>query len=96
MKDREGPWSDPIDLDLGQIDPGHVVGEDGKRYLFLSGGNRVQLADDGLSTVGEVQNVYKPWHYPEDWIVEGFSPEGPKVFRHGDYFYLVTAVGRQR
>jgi beta-xylosidase len=89
----EGPWSEPIDLNLGQIDPGHVVGEDGKRYLFLSGGNRVQLADDGLSTVGEVQNVYKPWHYPEDWIVEGFSPEGPKVFRRGDWFYLVTAVG---
>lgn len=89
----EGPWSEPIDLKLGQIDPGHVVGEDGKRYLFLSGGNRIQLADDGLSTVGEVHNVYKPWRYPEDWIVEGFSPEGPKVMRHGDYFYLVTAVG---
>lgn len=89
----EGPWSDPIDLDLGHIDPGHVVGEDGKRWLFLSGGNRIQLAADGLSTVGEVENVYKPWKYPEDWIVEGFSPEGPKVFRHGDWFYLVTAVG---
>ena len=88
----DGPWSDPIDRKLGQIDPGHVVDENGKRWLVLSGGNRVQLADDGLSTVGEVQNVYKPWKYPEDWIVEGFSPEGPKVFRKGDYFYLVTAV----
>lgn len=29
-----GPWSEPIDLKInGQIDPGHVVGEDGKRYL---------------------------------------------------------------
>ena len=89
----EGPWSDPIDLKLGQIDPGHVVDENGKRWLFLSGGNRIELADDGLSTVGEVENVYKPWHYPENWIVEGFSPEGPKVFRKGEYFYLVTAVG---
>jgi beta-xylosidase len=32
-----GPWSDPIDLNLpAHIDPGHIVGEDGKRYLFLS------------------------------------------------------------
>src|SRR5574338_368336 len=33
-----GPWSDPIDLKIGQIDPGHAVGPDGKRYLFLSAG----------------------------------------------------------
>jgi beta-xylosidase len=40
----EGPWSEPIDLDLPKhIDPGHAVGEDGKRYLFLSGGDRVAL-----------------------------------------------------
>lgn len=28
-----GPWSQPVKLDLTGIDPGHVVGEDGKRYL---------------------------------------------------------------
>ena len=90
----EGPWSDPIDLHLPHhIDPGHAVGEDGSRWLFLSGGDRIRLADDGLSTVGEVEHVYDPWRYPDDWDVEGFSPEGPKVMRHGDYFYLVTAVG---
>jgi xylan 1,4-beta-xylosidase len=90
----EGPWSDPIDLDLpAHIDPGHAVGEDGSRWLFLSGGDRVRLSDDGLSRVGEPEHVYDPWRYPEDWVVEGFSPEGPKVTRHGGYFYLVTAVG---
>jgi beta-xylosidase len=75
------------------IDPCHVVGEDGSRWLFLSGGDRIRLADDGLSTVGKPEHVYDPWHYPEEWDVEGFSPEGPKVERHGDYFYLITAVG---
>jgi len=89
-----GPWSEPVDLKLpDHIDPGHVVGEDGKRYLFLSGGNRVRLADDGLSTDGPVEHVYDPWHYPPEWDVEAFSPEGPKVLRHNDWFYLVTAVG---
>ncbi|MEE4451698.1 family 43 glycosylhydrolase [Novosphingobium resinovorum] len=90
----EGPWSDPIDLGLpDHIDPGHAVGEDGSRWLFLSGGDRIRLAEDGLSTVGAVEHVYDPWHYPEDWDVEGFSPEGPKIVRHGAYFYLITAVG---
>ncbi|WP_116808822.1 family 43 glycosylhydrolase [Steroidobacter cummioxidans] len=89
-----GPWSDPIDLNLpNHIDPGHVVGEDGKRYLFLSGGDRVRLSDDGLKTDGAVEHVYDPWHYPEDWVVETFAPEGPKVMRHGQYFYMITAVG---
>lgn len=90
----EGPWSEPIDLTLPvHIDPGHVVGEDGQRYLFLSGGDRVRLTDDGLATVGAPEHVYDPWRYPEDWIVEGFSPEGPKVMRRGEYFYMITAVG---
>lgn len=90
----EGPWSEPVDLELpNHIDPGHAVGEDGKRYLFLSGGDRVGLSDDGLSTVGAVEHVYDPWRYPDDWDVESFSPEGPKVLRRNDWFYLVTAVG---
>ncbi|MGK2910808.1 MAG: family 43 glycosylhydrolase [Sphingobium sp.] len=90
----DGPWSDPIDLHLpDHIDPGHAVGEDGSRWLFLSGGDRIRLAADGLSTMGAVEHVYDPWRYPDDWDVEGFSPEGPKVMRHGAYFYLVTAVG---
>jgi beta-xylosidase len=90
----EGPWSDPIDLKLpNHIDPGHAVGEDGSRWLFLSGGDRVRLSDDGLSRIGEPEHVYDPWRYPSDWVVEGFSPEGPKITRHGGWFYLVTAVG---
>lgn len=90
----EGPWSDPIDLVLpDHIDPGHAVGEDGSRWLFLSGGDRIRLADDGLSTTGKVEHVYDPWRYPDTWDVEGFSPEGPKITRHKGWFYMITAVG---
>lgn len=90
----EGPWSEPVDLDLPlHIDPGHAVDAEGRRWLFLSGGDRVRLAPDGLSTRGAVEHVYDPWRYPADWVVEGFSPEGPKIVRRGDYFYLITAVG---
>jgi xylan 1,4-beta-xylosidase len=89
-----GPWSDPIDLKVGGlIDPGHVVGEDGHRYLFFNDGKRVRLTADGLATAGPVETVYEAWRYPDDWITEAWSPEGPKLFRKGGYFYLVNAVG---
>ncbi len=92
--DIAGPWSEPIDLKIdGCIDPGHVVGEDGKRYLFVNGIRKIRLTDDGLATDGELEHAYSPWRYPDDWVVETFAPEGPKLTRHGDWFYLVTAVG---
>ena len=83
----EGPWSEPVDLGIhGCIDPGHVVGEDGKRYLFVNGIRRVRLSDDGLKAAGPVELAYSPWRYPDDWVVEAFSPEGPKLLRHNGYF----------
>ncbi|NJB81020.1 family 43 glycosylhydrolase [Xanthomonas arboricola] len=89
-----GPWSDPIDLQIaGCIDPGHVLGEDGKRYLFVNGIRKVRLRDDGLATDGQVEPAYAPWRYPDDWIVENFAPEGPKLTWHDGWLYLVTAVG---
>ena len=47
-----GPWSEPIDLKITRIDPGHAVGPDGRRYLFLSAGRvgapcRRRAVDDG-------------------------------------------------
>lgn len=90
----EGPWSAPVALGLPKhIDPGHAVGEDGKRYLFLSGGDRVRLSDDGLRLDGPVEHVYDGWRYPEDWDVESYSQEGPKLLRHGGWFHMVLAVG---
>ncbi|MFN3837067.1 MAG: family 43 glycosylhydrolase [Brevundimonas sp.] len=92
--DIGGPWSDPIDLNIhGCIDPGHVVGEDGRRYLFTNGIRKIRLSDDGLATDGALEHAYSPWRYPDDWVVENFAPEGPKLLRRGDWFYLITAVG---
>jgi len=90
----EGPWSEPVDLKIsGCIDPGHIVGEDGKRYLFVNGIRKIRLADNGLATDGQLEQAYKPWRYPDDWVVENFAPEGPKLLRRGKWYYLVTAVG---
>jgi xylan 1,4-beta-xylosidase len=88
-----GPWSEPVALNNARIDPGHIVGEDGKRYLFLSHGDRVQLSDDGLRIVGDMTHVYDGWKYPEHWDVEGYAQEGPKMTRHGGYYYMTLALG---
>jgi xylan 1,4-beta-xylosidase len=90
----EGPWSDPVDLKIpGCIDPGHAVGEDGKRYLFVNGIRKIRLTDDGLATDGKLEQAYDAWRYPDDWVVESFAAEGPKLLRHGAYYYIITAVG---
>lgn len=88
-----GPWSEPVVLDNARIDPGHAVGEDGRRYLFLSHGDRVPLSDDGLRIAGPMEHVYDGWNYPDDWDVESYSQEGPKMLRRGDYYYMTLALG---
>ncbi len=92
--DIRGPWSEPVDMHIsGAIDPGHVVGEDGRRYLFVNGIRKVRLTDDGLATDGELEDSYRPWRYPDHWITENFAPEGPKLLWRDGWLYLVTAVG---
>lgn len=92
--DIEGQWHGPVDLGIrGYIDPGHAVGEDGRRYLFLNGVDRVRLSEDGLSVDGPIEHVYDGWHYPEDWVVEAYSLEGPKHVEREGWHYLVSAVG---
>jgi xylan 1,4-beta-xylosidase len=88
-----GPWSEPVDLKIRNIDPGHILGEDGTRYLFLAAGQRIQLTEDGLATVGKPEKVYDGWPIPEDWVIEGLALEGPKLLRHDGWFYLFSAQG---
>ncbi len=91
--DINGPWSDPVDLHVGNFDPGHAVGVDGQRLLFFNGGNLAPLSADGLSITGPVKHVYDGWPIPEHWEIETFAQEGPKMLRHGDYYYMVLAEG---
>ena len=89
----EGPWSNPINLNIGKIDPGHVVDDEGQRWLYLSDGHLIKLSDDGTSVIGEMQKVYDGWEYPEDWVVEGFCLESPKLLKQNGYYYLTSAQG---
>jgi xylan 1,4-beta-xylosidase len=92
-KDPSGPWSDPIDLGVGGIDPGHVVDESGNRYLYLDDGKMAKLSADGLRVTAPPVKVYDGWNIPADWNVECKCLESPKLFRRNRYYYLVSAQG---
>lgn len=86
-------WSEAIDLKIGHIDPGHVVDEEGNRYLFLSQNYIAPLSRDGLSVAGELVQVLKAPEIPDEWDIEGAFPEAPNVFRKDGYYYLTYADG---
>jgi len=88
-----GPWSDPIDLKIGNIDPGHFVDDKGNRFIYFSNGSYVPLSADGLSVVGKETSAYEGWKIPSEWTIECFCLEGPKMMKRGDYFYLTVAEG---
>ncbi|RPI03229.1 MAG: beta-xylosidase [Ignavibacteriae bacterium] len=89
----QGPWSDPLDLKVGNIDPGHITDEHGKRFLYFSSGGYVPLSDDGLSVIGEYKHTYNGWPIPREWSIECFCMEGPKIVKRGEYYYLTVAEG---
>ena len=89
----EGPWSKPVKLDVGGIDPGHVVAENGQRYLYTNNGWVTPLTPDGLAAAGKPKKVYDGWEFPAEWDTEGMWLESPKLLKRGDWFYLVSAEG---
>jgi beta-xylosidase len=89
-----GPWSEPVDLRLDGIDPGHIVDDEGLRWVFMNGGYRARLTEDGLAVVpGTLEKVYDGWKFPIEWESDGFNLEGPKLKKIGAYYYLLAAQG---
>lgn len=93
--DIRGPWSKPVKLEVTGIDPGHVIGEDGKRYLFTNNGWITPLSEDGLKVIGQSRKVYDGWKYPANWVTEGKNMylESPKLIRKDGYYYMISAEG---
>lgn len=88
-----GPWSEPVELKVTMIDPGHVIDEKGNRYLYFSSGAYVPLSKDGMSIAGKIKHSFGGWEIPRDWSIECFCMEGPKLIKRGDYYYLTVAEG---
>ncbi|BDI28445.1 hypothetical protein CCAX7_004960 [Capsulimonas corticalis] len=91
--DIRGPWSEPVDLNVPHIDPGHHALPDGRRFLHLSGGHQIELTADGLATKGEMRKIYNGWPIPFPTQIEGMAEESPKAFFRDGWYYLITAQG---
>jgi xylan 1,4-beta-xylosidase len=82
----EGPWSRPVTVFEGGIDPSLFVDDDGTRYLILTPAARaVRLDASGTRTVGP---AFPLW---EGHVRK--ASEGPHVFRRGAYYYALLAEG---
>lgn len=102
-KNPSGPWSDPVRLDFGGIDPSLFWDSDGKTYLVGNDAPAEKPRYDGhraiwvqefdpatLSVKGErtlLVNGGVDISAKPSWI------EGPHIFRRGQYYYLIAAEG---
>jgi xylan 1,4-beta-xylosidase len=87
-----GPWSEPIDLGIMNIDPGHIA-EEGRRFLYMAGGQMAELTADGLAVKTPPRSVLQPWPVPKSIRIECTCLEAPKLMKHDGYFYLNVAEG---
>jgi len=87
-----GPWSEPIELGINAIDPAHVA-ENGRRFLYMAGGQMAELNADGLSVKTPPRKVLEPWSIPATTRMECTCLEAPKLLEHNGWFYLNVAEG---
>jgi len=85
--DLAGPWSDPVRIDAGGIDPDLAWDEDGTCWLTWSDGGIVQAALDPRTgaLLSDPRTVWQG--------TGGQHPEGPHLYRVGPWWYLLIAEG---
>jgi len=87
-----GPWSEPVALGIAAIDPAHIA-ENGRRFLYMNGGQMVELTADGLAVKSAPRAVFAPWPVPATTRMECTCLEAPKLLERNGYFYLNVAEG---
>lgn len=100
-KDPAGPWSDPNFLEGAQgIDPSLFFDNDGKVYYVGTRPNQQGVRYNGdwevwtqeldlnsMKLVGESHKIWKGALKNVIW------PEGPHIYKKGNYYYLMIAEG---
>lgn len=82
-----GPWSDPIKLQQGGIDPSFYF-EDGKCYFVSNPGNTITLCEINPKTGEQLTESRGIWRG-----TGGRYPEGPHIYRKDGYYYLLISEG---
>ncbi|MCR5178656.1 MAG: family 43 glycosylhydrolase [Lachnospiraceae bacterium] len=82
----EGPYSKPVWIEADNIDPSFFTDDDSKHYMLISPGvNLIPLNDDCTKITGEERQI---------WAGTGERcPEGPHLFKKGEYYYAILAEG---
>ena len=95
--DPAGPWSDGVRVDVKGIDPDLAWDENGECYLTFSGLNvnedlsghqAITQVQIDLETGEKLEEVRSLWQGSG-----GMFPEGPHLYKIGDWWYLLTAEG---
>ncbi|SCY97571.1 alpha-N-arabinofuranosidase [Paenibacillus polysaccharolyticus] len=99
--DPAGPWSDPYFIEGAEgIDPTIFFDEDGKAYYLgtrpcsegvrYNGNWEVWLRELDLGSMKLVGDSYVLWRGA---MVDVIWPEGPHLYKMGEYYYLMIAEG---
>lgn len=83
--DPAGPWSDPVFIEVGGIDPDLFWDEDGKSYVISS---ELKLYEIDLKTGKLLTNGKQVWYGNG-----GRYAEGPHIYKKDGFYYLMTAEG---
>ncbi|OCA90213.1 glycoside hydrolase family 43 protein [Pradoshia sp. D12] len=96
--DIMGPWSEPIYLNSGNFDPSLFHDEDGKKWLLnVHWDYRIEGRNKSVGIVmqefsAEKNKLVGPIFKVFDGTVLR-KTEAPHLYRHNDFYYLVTAEG---
>ena len=102
-KDPAGPWSNPVWLDFAGIDPSLFVDEDGRGWLVNNGAPVGEPRYDGHRAIWTQQFDLAAGKLvgPRKVLVDGgvhpqdkpIWAEGPHIFKHDGWYYLMPAEG---
>ncbi len=84
-KNPEGPWSNPIWIDVAEIDPDLFFDDDGRSYVISS---TFELTEIDLSTGKLIGEKRKVWNGNG-----GRYPEAPHIYKKDGFYYLMAAEG---
>ena len=85
-KDPVGPWSEPVYLKQGGIDPSFLF-EDGRCYM-VSNPNGIQLCEVDPVTGEQLTESKLLWKG-----TGGRYPEGPHIYKKDGWYYLLISEG---
>jgi alpha-N-arabinofuranosidase len=89
--DPAGPWSEPIWVEQGGIDPSLLFDSDGKVYFSSTGNEGIQQSEIDIETGKLITGPRSIWRG-----TGGRYPEGPHLYRvDGNYYLLISEGGTE-